>query len=271
MTTAPPPTLRVGRISALNMYPLYHHLERAGGPQFNFTDGLPTTLNRAVTRGELDVSAMSSIAFARHADDLELVPVACISADGAVDSILVFSTTPLEEIRSVAVTPHSATSVALLRVLLGPEPTFRVLSSAPRDALAAHDAVLLIADEALAGGREPFAPYVFDLGALWRARTGLPMVFAVWVARADLALPQREVLSQLQTLLIEAQELFARDPEPVVRAAAARFPFPEDFIAAYFRRLGYGFGAAERAGLGEFLRLAREAGQLEQIPELLAA
>jgi predicted solute-binding protein len=57
----------------------------------------------------------------------------------------------------------------------------------------------------------------------------------------------------------------------VVRAAAARFPFPPEFIATYFRRLGYGFGADERAGLSEFLRLAREAGQLVHLPELLAA
>lgn len=271
MTTAPLPVLRVGRISALNMYPIYHYLEGAGGPQFAFTDGLPTTLNRALMRGELDVSAMSSIAYARHADDLELLPVACISADGAVDSILVFSTRPFAEIRTVAVTPHSATSVALLRVLLGPDPVFRMLTTAPTDALADHDAVLLIADEALEGGRDPFTPFVFDLGAVWRERTGVPMVFAVWAARTGLAPPQREVLAELATLLTAAQEAYAEDPERVVRAAAARFPFPEDFIAAYFRRLGYGFGEAERAGLAEFLRRARDAGQLNHVPELIAA
>jgi chorismate dehydratase len=265
------PVLRVGRISALNMYPLYHHLERAGGPQFAFTDGLPTALNRAVTRGELDVSAMSSIAYARHAEDLVQLPVACISADGAVDSILVFATRPVDEIRSVAVTPHSATSVALLRVLLGPEPVFRILSGDPREALASHDAVLLIADEALEGGRHPFAPYVYDLGAVWRERTGLPMVFAVWAARTGLPPAQRAVLGELEHLLVDAQDAFARDPDTVVCAAAARFPFPEHFIAAYFRRLGYGFGAAERAGLAEFLRLAHEAGQLDRVPALIAA
>ncbi len=263
--------LRVGRISALNMYPVYHHLELAGGPQFVFTDGLPTALNRAVTGGELDVSAMSSISYARHADDLELVPVACISAAGAVDSILVFSRVPLDQISSVAVTPHSATSVALLRVLLGPRPDFRLLECAPADALREVDAVLLIADQALLGGRDPFAPYVFDLGELWRARTGLPMVFAVWAARADLAPAQHALLGELRQLLTDAQECYARDPDAVVRAAAARFPFPAGFIAAYFRRLGYGFGAEERAGLSEFLRLAREAGQLAQVPEPLAA
>jgi chorismate dehydratase len=271
MSSGAPAVLRVGRISALNMYPVYHHLELAGGPEFAFTDGLPTTLNRAVISGELDVSAMSSIAYARHAVDLALVPAACISAHGAVNSILVFSRVPLEEIRSVAVTPHSATSVALLRVLLGPGPEFHTLTTEPPAALERHDAVLLIADEALTGGRSPFAPFVFDLGELWRARTGLPMVFAVWAARADLSPAKRHILGELRQLLTDAQKSYVRDPETVVRAAAARFPFPEDFIAAYFRRLGYGFGAAERDGLSEFLRCAREAGQLKQVPELLAA
>ena len=57
--------LRVGRIAALNMYPIYHGLERAGDPALTFTDGVPTELNRALLDGRLDVSAMSSIAFAR--------------------------------------------------------------------------------------------------------------------------------------------------------------------------------------------------------------
>jgi len=271
MTSDMRAVLRVGRISALNMYPVYHHLEVAGGPQFAFTDGLPTTLNRAVISGDLDVSAISSIAFARHADELELVPAACISAHGAVDSILVFSRVPLDKIRSVAVTPHSATSVALLRVLLGPGPQFRTLTTDPASALERHDAVLLIADEALLGGRDPFAPYVVDLGERWRELTGLPMVFAVWAARADLPTAKRQALAELGQLLTDAQESYAHDPDAVVRAAARRFPFPEDFIAAYFSRLGYGFGAAERRGLNEFLRRAREAGQLKQVPELQAA
>jgi chorismate dehydratase len=155
-------------------------------------------------------------------------------------------------------------------VLLGPAPVFRPLTTPPPAALREHDAVLLIADEALAGGRDPFAPYLFDLGELWQVRTGLPMVFAVWAARDDLAPAQRELLGDLRQLLADAQEAYARDSDAVVRAAAARFPFPADFIAAYFRRLGYGFGADERAGLSEFLCLAREAGQLVHVPELLA-
>jgi chorismate dehydratase len=260
--------LRVGRIVALNMYPIYHYLEQTRDPGLAFTDGLPAALNAALLDGDLDVSAMSSIEYARNADHLELLPVASISAAGAVDSIQVFSRVPFEQIRSVAVTPHSATSVALLRILVGPEVTFTLLTVSPADALTEVDGVLLIADEALHGLRERLAPTHTDLGERWQALTGLPMVFAVWAARPDLA--SRAQLAHLTSLLGDAQTRFAGDPATVVTAAAERFPFPPDYIRGYFSRLGYGFGTDEQAGLRRFLELAHDAGELTTVPVLAA-
>ncbi len=260
----------MGRISALNMYPIYHGLERAARPMLSFTDGVPTALNRALLEGDLDVSAVSSIAYARHAGELSLMPVASITADGAVDSIQLFSRVPFEEVRSVAVTPHSATSVALLRILLGPGAPFEPLAEAPEAALARVDGVLLIGDEALAGLRAGTGAHRTDLGALWRERTGRPMVFAVWAARADAARDRADALADLADLLRGARAAHLADPEAVVTAAAARFPFPADFIRGYLTRLRYEFGPAERTGLETFLRLARESGELAVVPRLAA-
>lgn len=259
--------LRVGRIVALNMYPIYHHLEQTADPGLVFTDGLPAALNAALLDGDLDVSAMSSIEYARNADRLELLPVASISAAGAVDSIQVFSRVPFEQMRSVAVTPHSATSVALLRVLVGPEVMFTPLTSPPADTLGTVDGVLLIADEALHGLRAGFAPIHTDLGELWRNLTGLPMVFAVWAARRDT--PSQTQLANLTSLLRDAQTRFDDDPATVVAAAAERFPFPPDYIRGYFSRLGYAFGADEQAGLRRFFELAHDAGELSGVPQLI--
>jgi len=262
--------LRVGRISLLNMYPIYHGLERTADPMLSFTDGVPTALNRALLRGELDVSAMSSIEYARHAGELTLVPVASITADGAVDSIQLFSRVPFDEVRTVAVTPHSATSVALLRILLGPGEPFTVLADPPRAALERVDGVLLIGDEALVGLREDIAPHRTDLGARWRERTGRRDVLAVWAARAEAAHERSEALADLATILSDVRAAYLADPEAVVAAAAERFPFPPDFIRAYFTRLRYEFGPAERLGLEAFLRLARECGELDAVPRLAA-
>lgn len=263
--------LRVGRIAALNMYPVYHGLEEASAADLEFVDGMPTALNQALLDGDLDVSAMSSIAYARNASRLVLVPVASITAEGAVDSIQLFSRVPFERVRTVAVTPHSATSVALLRILLGPEAApFERLDAPAPEALRRVDGVLLIGDEALEGLRRPFAPHRTDLGAAWRALTGHPMVFAVWAARADAARRDPEALARLAERLRQAQSAYRADPERVVAAAATRYPFPADFIRGYFRRLSYGFGEAERAGLTEFLRRARLEGLLDALPRLAA-
>ncbi len=262
--------LRVGRISALNMYPLFHGLERTSDPTLAFTDGLPTTLNRLVLDGELDISAMSSIAYARNADRLELIPVASVTAEGAVDSIQVFSRVPFAQIRSLVVTPHSATSVALARVLLGPDVSFTVLDGPPEAALDDADGVLLIADEALAALRAPFSDHHTDLATEWNRRTGMPMVFAVWAARADTATGRPEALAAFARHLERAHEAYLADPESVVQAAAARFPFPAEFIRPYLSRLRYGFGDAERAGLQEFLARAADAGELSAPPRLAA-
>ena len=262
--------LRVGRIAALNMYPIYHGLERAGEPAFAFTDGLPSELNQAVLDGRLHVSAMSSIEYARNADRLRLLPVASISAAGAVDSIQVFSRVPFDELRTVAVTPHSATSVALLRILVGPDVRFTPLDRPADETLRDVDGVLLIADEALHGLRDGLAPHAADLGERWEALTGLPMVFAVWAARADAARTRSEQLDTLSGSLTDAQDSYASDPEAVVQAAAERFPFPADYIRGYFGRLSYRFGSNEREGLTHFLELARSAGELPKVPVLAA-
>jgi len=263
--------LRVGRISALNMYPIYHGLERAADPTLAFTDGVPSELNRALLDGRLDVSAMSSIAYARNADRLRLVPVASITAGGAVDSIQLFSRVPFDEVRTVAVTPHSETSVALLRVLLGPAAApFSTLATPPADALETVDGVLLIGDEALCGLRAPFAPFRTDLGGLWSERTGQPMVFAVWAAGAEVARERADALAAFAGLLSDARAAYLADPEAVVAAAAARFPFPAGFIRPYLRRLRYEFGPAERRGLEAFLTRARECGELDVVPRLAA-
>ena len=257
--------LRVGRIAALNMYPIYHHLERAARTELTFTDGNPAELNGLLLAGELDVSAVSSIEWARNAERLRLLPVASITAHGAVDSIRLFSRVPFPRVARVAVTPQSATSVALLRVLLGSKASaFTTLEGDPAAALADHDGVLLIGDDALEAKRDQIAPYMTDLAEIWGARSGLPMVFGVWAARAEVPAAPRELLAGE---LRDALSGYRHDPEAIVRAAAARFPFPADFIRGYFRRLRYGFGDAERAGLLAFCDEAHRAGLLARAPD----
>src|SRR5579885_1869454 len=129
--------IRLGRIGYVNMAPVFFRLQA----DVEEVVGVPPELNRQVVAGELDIAPISSIAYARHADRLRLLPRLCVSSEGAVESIQLVSKTPLQRIRTVAVTPESATSVVLTKVLI-PEAEHVPLGEPA-------DARLLIGDAAL--------------------------------------------------------------------------------------------------------------------------
>ena len=243
--------VRLGRISYVNMAPVFYRLEA----DVEEIQGVPTELNRRVLEGELDVAPISSIEYARNADRLRLLPRLCVSSEGAVDSIQLVSRKPLEQVRSVAVTPESATSVVLTKVLL-PEASHVPLGE---DA----DAKLLIGDAALKSAFEDPTPH-YDLGRLWLERTGLPMVFAVWACPEPVAAG----LAELEQALVDSVLTARAEPEQLAYEASERYGYPPGFLARYFEKLRYRFGPRERAGLLTFLELARDVGELDQVPEL---
>jgi chorismate dehydratase len=161
---------------------------------------------------------------------------------------------PLPAVRSISVTGQSASSVVLVRTL------FEGAEILPEDEPA--DARLMIGDQALRSAFDDPMPH-HDLGALWRERTGLPMVFAVWAARVET--PGLEALDRaLAGAVADAHEHSA----DVARAAAVRYDYPAGYLARYFEKLRYRFGERERAGLARFFELAHAAGALDEVPSL---
>jgi chorismate dehydratase len=243
--------IRLGRISYVNMAPVFYRLEA----EVVEVQGVPTDLNRRLVAGEIDLAPISSIEYARNAATLRILPRLCVSSEGAVDSIQLVSRVPLERVRTVAVTPESATSVVLTKVLL-PDADHVPLGEEA-------DAKLLIGDAALKSAFEDPTPH-FDLGRLWLERTGLPMVFAVWAA-PDPPVPGT---AELEDALVESVRIARAEPEQLAYEASERYGYPAGFLARYFEKLRYRFGPRERAGLYTFLEMAHEVGELDRIPEL---
>jgi chorismate dehydratase len=243
--------IRLGRIAYANMAPVFFRVEA----EYEEVVGVPTELNRRLVAGEIDAAPISSIEYARHADSLLLLPRLCVSSEGAVDSIQLVSRLPLDAIRSVAVTPESATSVVLTKVLL-PNAGHVPLGEPA-------DAKLLIGDAALKSAFEDPTPH-HDLGRLWLERTGLPMVFAVWAVPA----PPHPGLLELEEALVASLRAARADPEGLAFEASEVYGYPAGFLARYFEKLRYRFGPRERAGLYTFLELARDVGELDEVPEL---
>jgi chorismate dehydratase len=276
-TMTPPPAarLRVGRIAYVNCYPVYGAIDRGIVPlDAELVDGVPTALNRRMADGTLDVSVVSAVEYARDAARYMLLPDLAISCDGPVRSVMLFSKRPAPELGgcAVVVSRSAMTSVALLELLF--EHVWRArpdfipgdaeMSDVAQFDAEPHEARLVIGDAALvlASSSSPARavyPHAYDLGTEWKRWTGLPFVFAVWVAQRSVP-----VAASLQ---VHANLIASRDWGVEHRAALAAqaakatgvpYPICFDYLAGLDYRLSY----PHLAGLTEFYRRLVLAGEV---------
>ena len=256
--------MRLGRIGYINCYPVYGAID--GGAvtaPAELVTGTPAELNDLLIAGELDVSVISAIEYARHARDLVLLPDLAISCDGPVQSVALFSKLPVARLdqATVLLTASSRTSVALLELLcrevwhVRPRFAQARAEASDLDALAGlpHDGVLVIGDPALllaARGKATY-PHRVDLGEAWKRWTGLPFVFAVWAARrtADPA-----AVRAIHEALLAARAWGLAHLDVLAERATRATGVPSDECRAYFAGLDYALSYKHLAGLTDFFR-----------------
>ncbi|HJX86785.1 MAG TPA: menaquinone biosynthesis protein, partial [Gemmatimonadales bacterium] len=186
--------MRVGRIPWINCYPVYGAIDRGLVPlPGELVSGTASELNDLLAAGELQVSVVSAVEYARNAAAYHLLPDLAITCDGPVHSVALFSRRPVEQLSDVTVllSASSRTSILLLELLCRHRwkvaPRFATVRAEAMDleglAGLPHDAVLVIGDAALLLTARGDYPIKLDLGAEWHTWTGLPFVFAVWAAR----------------------------------------------------------------------------------------
>ena len=260
--------LRLGHIEYSNCFPVHARLVDAGPPDWlALVPGIPSRLNAGLAAGEIDVAPASSIEFARHSDRYRILPDFVIGSDGPVQSILVESDRPLEDLdgAEVAVPTASASSVVLLRILLeirlGVRPLFRWFDQATESdpVSAGAGAALRIGDVAL---RRVFPARrrVADLGAVWNEWTGLPFAFAVWQASVG---PEADrLLGCLHGALLESREFFHAHSAELARRHAPGFGLPAARLQSYWLSLNYDLDARMQAGLLRYYALAAELGEV---------
>lgn len=270
--------LAVGRIPYINCYPVYGAIDR-GLVSLNarLVDGIPTSLNRLMAEGKLDVSVVSAVEYARDAERYHVLPNLAISCDGPVRSVMIFSRIPISDLsgKRVLVSRSSMTSVALLELLfvnvwkVRPEfvPGDAEFSDIAGFGDEAHDARLVIGDAALklfdatapGGDMHSLYPHRADLGDVWKQWTGLPFVFAVWVAQRTS--PVQDVLRAHEALLA-SRDWGLQHLDQLAEQAARTTAVPLDVCQVYLSGLDYRLGAPHLAGLTEFFRRLVAAGRV---------
>jgi chorismate dehydratase len=204
-----------------------------------------------------------------------LLPDIAISSDGEVQSILLLSKVPAEQLsgHTVALTNSSRTSQVLSRILLakrwGVDATYVEMPPDLGAMLREADAALLIGDDALRAYWDKPADLIeYDLGTEWTAWTGLPMVYAVWAVRRSFAEEQPEA-TQAVVEALHTSLTYCRGHLDDISEYAARWEsFPAEQFRSYFDALQFRFDPRYRAGLTRYLEEAHSIGQLDRVPHL---
>jgi predicted solute-binding protein len=228
------------------------------GPQqglFELDFRIPSGCADDLAAGAADIGIIPSFELTRQ--DLEVIPGAGIACRGPVRSILLISSRPAAEIRTLAADSSSRTSVELARIILkrryGAAPASIPHPPDLEAMLRLADAAVVIGDPALRIDPARLPYYVYDLGGEWVEMTGLPMVFAVWAGRPGVVTP--EVAEAFRGSCRYGR---ARIDE-IVASEAPRRGFPPDFVEEYLtRRIVNELGPREYQGMDLFLSYARQ-------------
>lgn len=249
--------LTIGQLSYCNAFPLFGGWDFGQQPRpGTFIKNAPSYLNKAMSDGTLDVALMSSIEVLKQKEKLEQVASYGIAASGAVQSVCLYSSCPLEDLdrATIAVTDESATSIALLQCLcfhlwkISP----RLLTAKQPEAVEAK-AYLLIGDKALCHTPQPGIETI-DLAHAWHAWTGKPFVFALFAKQKN-SLKHQELDAFCSALHHSYTWSKAHFPQ-ILKAAKAHTKRCNDSLEKYYNCLSYALTDEYLQGLQLFWELS---------------
>lgn len=265
--------LTLGHIIYSNCFPVHSGIVTKEIPfPFRLVEGIPTDLNRMLFEGGIDVSPSSSIEFARNPGRYVIMPDFSISCRQKAMSIILKSGVPLDSLEGkvVALTTASATSVVLLRIILemfhGIHPTYIQFKQGKEDPFEKADAALFIGDLALQTTPAPNYPHLFDLGALWHQKTGLPFVFALWQVNRTNTLDKD--LAALYDILVKSRAYGLSQVDHLAAAYADTFQIPSETLKNYWNSFSFHLGEPEQEGLLTYYRYAAELGIIKPVEKL---
>lgn len=263
--------VRIACVRFLNTAPLIEGLSKLEG--LELVPVVPSKIADLVASGEADLGLCSIVDAARSTVPLTLLPVGMIGCDGPTLTVRVFSRVPWNSVTTLHADTDSHTSVALARLILmrkfGLSPTvvdFNAAGRKPKDAW--PDTVLLIGDKVVTD-HPPSDLYThqLDLGEEWKAHTGLPFAYAVWMCRSEEVQPGAKSAARIRhaALLLDRQRRHNRTRlGTIVQKHAHGAGWPLDLASQYLGELlRYEVGPRERSAIDRFFS---DAGDLGLIP-----
>jgi chorismate dehydratase len=268
-------SLRCGRIRYTNDLPIYAAFDE-GVIEYPGTlhADVPSRLNAALLRGDLDLSPISAFTWAANPEQLVLLPDLCIGARDEVVSVVLVSPVPPAQLdrTPVYISEESASGRYLLHVILerrfGVHPEYRDELRPMKRAVIGEPA-LLIGDSAIDAIERFPADQVYDLGKLWHEWTGQQTVFAVWAARRDVYDRDPAAIAACMHALTDSYTWSRSHMDAVVALAQRAITRKPGFYESYYGKLNFMFHVAAQNGLAAFCRELVEIGAIPSAPPLV--
>ncbi|MFW6170042.1 MAG: menaquinone biosynthetic enzyme MqnA/MqnD family protein [Planctomycetota bacterium] len=242
--------MRVGAVSYLNTKPLIYRFSDFA-PDAELVLDVPSRLADRLRAGELDVALIPSVE-ALRVPKYKIVSNACIACRGPVLSVKLLSRVPIARIQTLALDQSSRTSVTLLRILLGerlgikPHLSPLAIGDVQWESNIETDAVLVIGDRAIHASQLVYSDQ-WDLGQEWWQWTGLPFVFAMWMARPDVE------THSVDKALRKSRDAGVAGLDAIAESAAQEVGLDAATCLSYLRdNLHFSLGTAEQQGLLRF-------------------
>jgi chorismate dehydratase len=238
--------IKVGIVSYLNTRPLIYGLqERPLARQIELIEAYPARLADMLANDEIDLGLIPVAAIPKL-KEYHIVGDYCIGTEGEVASVCLFSEVPVEKIERIYLDYQSRSSVALLKWLIkeywGIHP--QLIETYDENfirEIKGASAGLVIGDRALR--QRKVSTFIYDLGAEWRFVTGLPFVFAAWVANKPLP-------DDFESLFNLANSMGLKHIDEIV----AQHPFPDYDLKKYYTfHISYHLDERKRKGMELFL------------------
>jgi chorismate dehydratase len=266
------PRHRLGVVSFLNTLPLIDGLDAL--QDVRLVSAVPSELIRLLLSGEVDAALCSIVDYQMSPEPLKILPAGLLGCDGSTMTVRLFSQIPTQRITRIHCDTDSHTSVMLLRVLLHelhhirPELVnfdARQHRTTEGDEVQWPEAMLLIGDKVVTDSTPAIRyPYQLDLGAEWKELTGLPFVFATWVAR-------REAETASIAAVLDHQRRHNKERfEHFLRLRAVDHGWPIDLARSYLRdMLRFDWTDDMVRGVERFFALAHAMGLIVENRPLL--
>lgn len=178
--------LKISIVSYLNSKIFLKGLIPFAEKDFEITLDIPSACAEKLINNSVDIGLIP-VAVIPEINNASIISNYCISATNAVNSVFLFSNDELKSIHTIYLDPHSRTSNLLCKILADEywqlNADFKIRTENIVE-LKEGEALVLIGDRTF----DKINNYktIIDLSEHWHNLTGLPFVFAAWVANKNI-------------------------------------------------------------------------------------